>query len=102
MHLVPLVTFGGSRDHSIIIGAPTLKNSPWEGRPDISIVFKNSTGNWVTAVSSGTVSIDLYFIHSPGSCATSFALTERIVSFSGARLHRSDNQLTTHFCVVSM
>ena len=40
MHLVPLVTLGGSKDRSIIIGAPTFNNSWWGGRPDISNVFK--------------------------------------------------------------
>ena len=29
MHLVPLVTLGGSKDRSIITGAPTFNNNLW-------------------------------------------------------------------------
>ena len=42
--------------------------------------------------SSGTESSDLYSIGSPGNCAIKGVLIVRVVSLSGAKMHRSESQ----------
>ena len=41
-HLVPFVTFGGSKDRNIIFGAATFNKSNCEGNPETSKEFKTS------------------------------------------------------------
>ena len=91
-HLVPLVTLGGSKDHKIIIGAEIFKESTCEGNPETSREFKNSMGKCTAWDSSSTESNDLYSTDSPGNCATNVALMARVVSLSGAKMHRSESQ----------
>ena len=43
MHLVPLVTLGGSKDRKMIIGAETFNDNRCKGNPETSREFKNST-----------------------------------------------------------
>ena len=82
-HLVPFVTFGGSKDRKIIIGVATFNKSKCEGNPEISKEFKNSIGNWTAWDSSGTESKDLYSTQSPGNCSTSAVLIAWVVLLRG-------------------
>ena len=91
-HLVPLVTLGGSKDRTIIIGAKSFKDSVYEGNPETSSEFRNSTGKCTAWDSSSTEFSDLYSTDSPGNCATNVALILRVVSLSGAKMYRSESQ----------
>ena len=88
--LVPFDTFGGSKEHKIIIGAATFNKC--KGNPDISKEFKNSVGNWTAWESSGTESKDLYSTQSPGNCSTRVVLIAWVVLLRGAKMQHSDNQ----------
>jgi len=90
-HLVPLVA-PGSNERKMIIGAASFNDSKCEGNPDISKEFKNSMGKCTAWDSSGTESSDLFSTGSPGNCATKGMLIVRVVSLSGAKMHRSESQ----------
>ena len=57
--MLTLVTFGGSKDCKIIIGAENFKDSTCEGNPETSREFKNSMGKCTAWDSSSTESKDL-------------------------------------------
>ena len=92
-HLIPLVTLGGSKDHKIIIGADSFKDSVCEGNPGTSREFRNSMGKCTAWDSSSTEYSDLYSTVSPGNYATNVALIVQVVSLSGAKMHPSESQV---------
>ena len=57
--LVPFINIGGLKFLIKIIGHPIFNFNLWEGKPESSIEFKNSTGN-VVAIFSSTVSMEVY------------------------------------------
>ena len=75
----------------MIIGAASFNESKCEGNLDTSKEFKNSMGKCTAYDSSGTESSDLYSTGSPGNCATKGVLIVRVVSLSGAKMHRSES-----------
>jgi len=92
MHLVPLVTRGGSKERKIIISAPTFNESKCGATLRLLKSLKNSVGNSTARVSSGTESKDLYWMQSPGNSSTKVLLMVRVVLFKGAKIQCSDNQ----------
>ena len=83
---------GGSNDCKMIIEAAIFNESKCEGNPETSKEFRNSVGKCTAWDSSSTESNDLYSTESPGSCATRAVLIVRVVSLSGAKMHRSESQ----------
>ena len=90
MHLVLLVTLGGSKESKMIIGAASFNERECEGNPETSKEFMGKCTAWD---SSSTESSDLYSTDSPGNCATKAVLIiVQVVSLSEAKMRRSESQ----------
>ena len=87
-NLVPFINIGGLKFLIKIIGHPFFNFNLWDGKPDNSIEFKNSTGN-VVALLSSIVSIDVKVYKSPGIFDNNISFMSWTNIFVGAKIHLS-------------
>ena len=92
-HLVPFVPLGGSKECKMIIGAASFNESKCEGN---KIPLKSLKIQWENAQpgihQEQNPVICTQQAHQVRNCATKAVLIVRVVSLSGAKMHRSESQ----------